>query len=149
MFSWVSGKISLNLADRKVGWHSDTNQAKQFYQSTVIDLLISFLHLLYCVLPLPDDFLPFMVNSAKIFSCLVELHLLSKSIPMISCFKKIVYKKILQEPHGQTWAVMVSVSSLSRALRFWFACMVNFSTWRISAWNKMIWKQSVFKSIYI
>lgn len=57
------------------------DELQQFYQSIMIDLLISLLHLLYCILPLPDDFLPFLMNSAEVFSCLVKLYLFKRKDP--------------------------------------------------------------------
>lgn len=48
---------------------------KIVYQGTLIYFLISFLHLFYGALPLPDKFLSFMMNPAEVLSCFIQLYL--------------------------------------------------------------------------
>lgn len=42
------------------------------YQGTLIDVLIPLLHLFYCVLPLFNEFLSFIMNLTKILCCFIQ-----------------------------------------------------------------------------
>lgn len=55
-----------------------TKTKQVLYQGTVIDVAIPLLHLLYCVLPLFNEFLSFIMNPIKILCCFIQFQLSNK-----------------------------------------------------------------------